>query len=385
MPKDQPVLPQFTPGQLTFPPIPTFQHTGNLAQELERGLKPVEAWHMYDCMLFVRFFEEMIVRLKDGKFDQLPGYKFIGATHLSLGQEGVAVGAMSALRPDDYITSTHRGHGHSVAKGYYWLQGVSNEELARFIGGEVDAEDRPGLLDCALQMHLNRAMAELFGKEEGYCRGRGGGMHIADFHMGHLGANAIVGGSYAIATGAAMAAQKLGSEKLCLCLVGDGAANNGIAHEAMNFAAMDQFQQGCPVIYLVENNQYGMTGQQRGEVTGVDYLARRGAAYNLEGMHAEVVNGMDVLCVRDAVARAAELCRSGEGPVLLECMTYRYMGHSLSDDRMSYRTPEEEQAWHEEDPLGRLEAQLLESGVATKDQIEIHRHLAADRIDRATI
>jgi len=348
-------------------------------------MTPEEAWDLFDCMLYIRFFEEMIIRLKDGKYDALPGYKFVGATHLSIGQEGVAVGAMSALRPDDLITSTHRGHGHTVAKGFYWLRGAANEQLAEFIGTEVDLNDRPGLLDCALQMHLNRAMAELFGKEEGYCRGRGGGMHIADFNMGHLGANAIVGGSYAIATGAAMACDKLGNGRLCLCLVGDGAANNGIAHEAYNFACMAQFPRGCPVIYLVENNQYGMTGQQVGEVTGIDHLARRGAGYDFDSMHAEVVNGMDVLAVRDAVRRAADLCRRGHGPVLLECVTYRYMGHSLSDDRTTYRSKEEERAWRAEDPIDRFESQLLATGLATEDKISIHRDLAADRIDRATL
>ncbi len=385
MPKHLDVFPKFTPAELTYAPVPVFQYQRTLADELAAGLDRAEAWGMFDCMLYIRFFEEMIVRLKDGKYDQLPGYKFIGATHLSIGQEAVAVGAMSALHGDDLITSTHRGHGHSVAKGYYWLQGASNEELAAFIGTEVDLEDRKGLLDCALQVHLNRAMAELFGKEEGYCRGRGGGMHIADFHMGHLGANAIVGGSYAIGAGAAMACDKLGNGKVCLTLVGDGATNNGIAHEAYNFAAMGQFERGCPVIFLVENNGYGMTGQQAGEVTGIDYLARRGSGYNLKNMHAEVVSGMDALAVREAVARAAELCRAGEGPVLLEAMTYRYMGHSLSDDRTTYRSKEEERAWREQDAIDRFERELLAAELATPDQIAVHRSLAADKIDRATL
>ena len=142
-------------------------------------------------------------------------------------------------------------------------------------------QPREELLACALQLHLNRTMAELFGKEEGYCRGRGGGMHIADFHVGHLGANAIVGGSFAIAAGAAMAAEKLGNGRVVPVFVGDGATNNGISHEACNFAAMDQFEHGCPVIFLIENNQYGMTGQQQGEVTGIDYLAQRGVGYTM--------------------------------------------------------------------------------------------------------
>ncbi|MEN6401787.1 MAG: dehydrogenase E1 component subunit alpha/beta [Armatimonadia bacterium] len=388
MPKDTDVYPDFQPGQITFQPIPMFQFSGDLNSELEAGLSREDAFKLLDHMLHIRFFEEMIIKLKNKKFKPLADYKFIGATHLSIGQEAIAVGTMSAINAQDYITSTHRGHGHSIAKGAFTLEKRDVKELAEFIGedaSQYDMSDRKGVLDCAMQEHLNRTMAELFGKEEGYCRGRGGGMHIADFHAGHLGANAIVGGSYAMATGAAMAASKLGDGKICVCLVGDGATNNGIAHEAMNFAAMDQFKKGCPVIFLVENNNYGMTGQQRGEVTGVDHLAQRGAGYNECNMHAEVVNGMSVLAVRDAITRAAKLCREGKGPVLLECMTYRYMGHSLSDDRTTYRTKDEEKAWQDIDPIETYQQALLDSGVATPDLIEIHRKLAHERVERATL
>lgn len=385
MPKDIPVLPDFSPGEITFPPIPLFAYKGNLKSEMQNGLTRAEAINLLDHMLHIRNFEEMIVKLKAGKFEPLASYKFIGATHLSIGQEAVAVGAISVLNPDDYITSTHRGHGHSIAKGAFTLEKQTPEYLLEFVHGEGDPKDAKGLLDCALQMHLNRTMAELFGKEEGYCRGRGGGMHIADFHAGHLGANAIVGGSYAIAVGAAMASMKLGNGRICLCFVGDGATNNGIAHEAYNFACQAQFKQGIPVIFLIENNQYGMTGQERGEVTGVEYLAQRGAGYNDVNMHAEVVNGMDVLAVRDAVRRAADLCRRGEGPVLLECMTYRYMGHSLSDTRETYRSEEEEQAWLKLDPIRLYVSQLVKNDVLSRDEVKVRRQLARERIERATL
>jgi 2-oxoisovalerate dehydrogenase E1 component len=382
------VYPDFTPGQITFPAILMFQYDGDLETEKTAGMTRDEALKLLDHMLHVRFFEEMIIRLKNKKFKPLVDYKFIGATHLSIGQEAVAVGTMAALNADDYITSTHRGHGHSIAKGAFALEKRSVEELAEFVGqdaSQYDLSDRKGVLDCAMQEHLNKTMAELFGKEEGYCRGRGGGMHIADFHAGHLGANAIVGGSYAMATGAAMAASKLRNGRVCVCLVGDGATNNGICHEAYNFAAQDQFEQGCPVIFLIENNQYGMTGQQRGEVTGVDYLAQRGAGYNEANMHAEVVNGMSVLAVRDAVSRAARLCREGKGPVLLECITYRYMGHSLSDDRTTYRSKNEETAWQDIDPVETYQRALVEAGIASADMIEIRRKLALERVERATL
>ncbi len=384
MPREIDVLPEFQPGQLTFPPIPKFVYTGDLAAEVAAGLTPEEALTLYDCLLYIRHFEQMVARLKQGKFEPLSDYKFIGATHLSLGQEAVAAGTMSAIRPHDYITSTHRGHGHSIAKGFYALLGAPEEQLSDFIGPDRAQEDDQ-LRQQAIQVHLNRAMAELFGKEEGYCRGRGGGMHIADFNVGHLGANAIVGGSYAIATGAAMTCDKLGNQRIVVCLVGDGAANNGICHEAYNFATMAQFERGTPVIFLIENNQYGMTGQQAGEVTGIDCLARRGAGYNLVNMHAEVVNGMDVLAVRDAVGRGAEVCRRGEGPVLLECMTYRYMGHSLSDTRETYRSKREEQAWAERDPLESFGNQLLQAEVATQQQLAERRQAVAQRIEQATL
>jgi len=390
MPKDIDVLPSFQRGLIEIPPIPQFTYTGDLGTELAADLPAEEALRIYDHMLHIRTFEETIVQLKSGRYKPLPDFRFIGATHLSIGQEAVAVGTMSAINPDDYITSTHRGHGHSIAKGAFALERADVEKLLQFLGEaaakhEFDRSDRTSVYEAALLEHLFRTMAELFGKEEGYCRGRGGGMHIADFHVGHLGANAIVGGSYAMATGAAMAADKLGNGRICVCLVGDGAANNGIAHESYNFAAMAQFKNGCPVVYLIENNQYGMTGQQVGEVTGILRLARRGAGYNDANMHAEVVNGMDPLAVRDAVARAAEKCRNGEGPVLLECLTYRYKGHSLSDNCETYRSDSEECAWLDIDPLKTFPQQLIENNVLDADGVEARKQAAAARVEKAAV
>ncbi len=387
MPKDIDVWPIFTPGELTFSPIPLFTYQNNLGDELNQGLSADDALGLYDCMVLIRALEEMVIRLKTGKFEPLPGYKYYGAAQVCVGQEAVATGAMSAIRPDDFITSTHRGHGHHIAKVVYALRAASAAELRESLGREVGTESCEELEELALREHLNQTMAELLGKEEGYCRGRGGGMHIADFQLGHLGANAIVGGSYAIATGAAMACQKLATDRLTLCLVGDGATNNGIAHESYNFATMAQFESGTPVIYLIENNHYGMTGQQQGEVTGLKYLAQRGAGYNDVNMHAEVVNGMDVLAVRDAVSRAAKVCRSGEGPVMLECHTYRYSGHSVreSDNRESYRSKEEEEMWLECDPIKHFRAQLLEHGLGTEDDLKAREDQVPQPIHEATI
>jgi len=368
MVKEIDVLPDFACRPIPLGEIKAFCYEGTAAQEIGRGITRDEAVSLLEWMLTVRSFEQMIVSLKDGSVKPYEGFSFSGATHLSLGQEAVAAGTMAALRGDDYITSTHRGHGHAIAKGGYALMRMEPERIAQWMGEEYAGQSREELLPRALQRHLTKTMAELLGREDGYCRGRGGGMHIADFNVNHLGANAIVGGSLGIATGAGLAVQKLAGDEVVCCLFGDGAANNGIFHESLNFAVMSQLPHGLPVIYLIENNQYGMTGQQRGEVCGVECLARRGAAYNDRNMHAEVVNGMDVLAVWDAVSRAAELCRTKQGPVLLECLTYRYMGHSLSDQRMKYRTPEEESAWRACDAIDCYQRQLIEAGALSEEE-----------------
>ena len=323
--------------------------------------------------------------MKQGKFLPCDGFQFTGATHLSIGQEAVAAGSIAAIRADDYITSTHRGHGHSIAKGAFKIYAMSRDELIAFLGDDkasVLPDDK--LVEHAIHLHLYKTMSELLGKEDGYCRGRGGGMHIADFNAGHLGANAIVGGSYAIGAGAALAQHVLGTGRVVLTLVGDGAANNGIAHEAMNFAVQAQFGKGLPVIFLVENNQYGMTGQQYKEVTGVRYLAQRGAGYNADNMHAEVVDGMNVLAVHDAVRRAAERCRRGDGPVLLECLTYRYLGHSLSDPRTTYRSPAEEKAWKDRDAIALFRAELVDAEVLSSDIADVETDSIRGKIREIT-
>ena len=371
------VLPIFTPGEITLPTIKKFQYQRSLVDELTAGTVTAEqAVQLLLQMQTIRSFEECIVDMKDGKWAPMEGFQFIGASHLSIGQEAVPVGVMNTIRKEDFITSTHRGHGHGIAKGYSALLEMTKEELLAWMEtseasatliAQARQDTREQVLERCIDLHLFKTFAELFGKEEGYCRGRGGGMHIADFHVGHLGANAIVGGSFAIAVGAAMAAQKLGRDQVCICFVGDGAVNNGIAGEALNFAAMDQFEKGCPVIFLVENNQYGMTGQQDKEVTGIDYLAQRAAGYARDAMHAEVVNGMSVLAVRDALQRAVTLCREGHGPVFIECETYRYYGHSLSDLRDTYRTREEEAAWRAQDAIDCFAKELVEAGILTAE------------------
>jgi len=388
--KDCSVLPDFSCGEITIPPIPKFSYSKNLKDELTAGLTKDEAIKYLEIMQVIRAFEDSIVRMKDGTWTPKEGFSFIGASHLSLGQEAVAVGALANINRFDHITSTHRGHGHGIAKAYYALMEMDKGELLEWIKLSTDDDSevlsqlsglsRDEIYEKAIDIHIYKTYAELFGKEEGYCRGRGGGMHIADFNVGHLGANAIVGGSFAIAVGAAMANEKLGNGKVCVCFVGDGAVNNGIAGEALNFAAQSQFKNGCPVIFLVENNQYGMTGQQAGEVTGIDFLAQRAAGYAKNNMHAEVVNGMDILAVRESIARGVELCRKGEGPVFIECETYRYYGHSLSDLRDTYRTKEEEAAWRDNDAIDCYVKQIVDAGVMTKEEAEAFLNSVTERV-----
>jgi TPP-dependent pyruvate/acetoin dehydrogenase alpha subunit len=255
-----------------------------------------------------------------------------GSSHAALGQEAVAVGACAALAPDDYITSTHRGHGHAIAKG----------------------------------ADLGRMMAEILGRSDGYCRGKGGSMHIADFSIGMLGANGIVGGGFGLAAGAALSAQLRGDERVALCFFGDGAINQGAFHEISNLAAIWRL----PLILLCENNQFAMSARVTATVAGGD-LANRALAYGFPG---ENVDGMDVLAVREAVGRAAQRARAGDGPTLIVAECFRFAGH-FSADTMAYRTREEADPWLERDPVASFRHTMIEQGVV--DEAE------ADSIERA--
>jgi TPP-dependent pyruvate/acetoin dehydrogenase alpha subunit len=262
----------------------------------------------YRLMLTIRLFEETVETLfAEGKIG--------GTTHPAAGQEAVAVGACAALAKGDYVTSTHRGHGHMIARG-----------------GD------PNLI-----------MAELFGKATGYSRGRGGSQLMADLSLGFLGSNGITGGGIPIATGAALSSQLRKSGQVALCFFGDGASNQGTFHESLNLAGLWKL----PVVYLCENNLYAMSTPVA-EAVPVPDIAVRAAAYALPG---RVVDGNDVMAVRDAVAEACARARRGEGATLLECKTYRFSGHSRGDPRR-YRTREEEAAWREKDPLLRVKGEL---------------------------
>jgi len=278
--------------------------------------------HMYRQMAAIRDFEEHANDLYQRAL--MPGL-----THLYQGEEAVAVGICAALRPDDYITSTHRGHGHCLAKGA--------------------APDR--------------MFAELLGKEAGYCRGKGGSMHIADPDTGNLGANAIVGGSAGIATGAAFAAKTLGSGRVCVCFFGEGALGQGVLYEVMNLAKLWVL----PVIYVCENNMYNEYTHYS-ETTAGEILARPAAF----GIPAESVDGQDVRAVYAAAARLVNGARNGEGPGFLLANTYRYRGHHVGDiNREYYRAKQEEQQWlSQRDPIKILGDWMIQQKITDSAALE---------------
>jgi len=384
--------PDFKKRTIKLKNITAYQYDKNIADELKaKNVSKAELMEMYESMLVIREFEEMILKCRTGAYEIISDYDYRGPTHLSIGQEATAAGACSVLSISDMITSTHRGHGDSIAKGFHAIKRMNDEELKERCP-EFSNLKGEQLREAVMEDHVYRTIAELFGKETGYGKGRGGGMHIADFRVGHLGANAIVGGGIPIATGASMVCridENMHDNVVC-SFAGDGAYANGVVLESLNWAAQEQFtgdiartKFGLPIIYVIVNNHFGMTGRADGEVNGLDYLARRAAGFSNNNMHAEVVNGMDVLAVRDAITRAKEVIAKGEGPVLLELDTYRYYGHSLSDPRNEYRTREEEARWKEVDPVDVFRSELKKSKAFTEKQLKTIEQKVADRNARA--
>lgn len=274
--------------------------------------------YIYRKMLEIRFFEEKVY--------ELYGQNLVpGTIHLYAGEEAVAVGVCANLRNDDYIVSTHRGHGHCIAKG----------------------------------ARLDKTMAEILGKKTGYCKGKGGSMHIADFSIGMLGATAVVGAGIPIASGAGLSIKLRGTDQVVACFFGDGASNQGTFHEGINLAAT----WGLPVLFVCENNLYAM-GTRQSQVMLIENVADRAQAYGIPGV---TVDGNDVLAVCDAAREAVERARAGKGPTLIECKTYRHKGHSRVDPA-TYRPKEEVSEWLTRDPIVRLRTQLFETHKLTEEE-----------------
>jgi len=289
---------------------------------------------MYRQMLTIRFFEETVF--------ELYGQNLVpGTIHLYAGEEAAAVGVCANLRKDDYVTSTHRGHGHCIAKG----------------------------------ARLDKTMAEILGRKTGYCKGKGGSMHIADFSVGMLGATAVVGAGIPIATGAGLSIKLRGTDQIAICFFGDGASNQGTFHEGINLAAIWHL----PVVFVCENNLYAM-GTRQTRVMLIDNIADRAAGYGIPGV---VVDGNDVLAVYEAARVAVERARQGGGPTLMECKTYRLRGHSRFDPA-AYRPKDEVNEWLRKDAIARFQAKLLEMGIITEAEVQRTVEKARNDVEEAT-
>ncbi|MBI4306171.1 MAG: thiamine pyrophosphate-dependent dehydrogenase E1 component subunit alpha [Chloroflexi bacterium] len=288
-------------------------------------------------MWLIRNFEETVIKAyTSGEFG--------GAAHPYIGEEAVAVGACVALRDDDYIAGNHRSHGHPIAKG-----------------GDV-----------------KKAMAEIFGRRDGYCKGKGGSMHLADFSVGILGESGIVASSVPVATGAALAAKLQKKDFVSLVFFGDGASNQGACHEAMNLASIWKL----PAIFVCENNQYAVTTPYKSTVSS-EHIADRAQAYNMPGV---LVDGQDCIAMFEAATEAVKRARSGAGPTLIEALTYRFEEHSLGLGRIrrsEYRTIDEVAEWRKRDPIKIHEGRLLEMKVASQSEIDAVREATKSAVDEA--
>ena len=292
------------------------------------------AGHIYLTMARIRAFEFKALKLFEEN-------KLRGSVHLYIGEEAVASTVCSHLTNDDYIASTHRGHGHCIAKG----------------------------------ARLDMAMAELMGKATGYCKGRSGSMHIADFTQGNLGANAIVGGGIPIAVGAALSAKMQKQDRVAVSFFGDGASNEGTFHESLNMASVWKL----PIIFVCENNGYGIS-VPTWQSTSVENISDRAHGYNMPG---ETVDGNDVEAIDAAIERAIKRARAGEGPSLIECKTYRWLGHWTGDPQ-TYRTREEVEEWKKKDPMKRWREKLIAEGMYTEAELDAMLKAADDETAAAT-
>jgi len=286
---------------------------------------------MLKTMETIRMFESRVAELF--ALGKLPGF-----IHLYIGEEAVATGVCAHLVKGDYITSTHRGHGHLIAKGG----------------------------------HLDLMMAELYGKRTGYCKGKGGSMHIADVDLGILGANGIVGGGPPLASGAGFAIQYQGKDNVAVCFFGDAASNQGTTHEGMNMSSVWKL----PVVFVCENNLYGISVSQKMHQNITD-VADRAKAYDMPGV---VVDGNDVIAVHEAAGEAIARARAGKGPSLVECKTYRHRGHFEGDPEV-YRSKEEKDFWKAKDPIPRYEKILLDMKVMSADQIATLKKEISDKVE----
>ncbi len=319
----------YSPGEI----IEEFGISSSKKREILDQLPPGTVLWMLEKMFLTRYFEEMAE-------DLYARGQVHGTMHLSIGMEASPIGSIAAIRPSDLILHHHRGHGHTIAKG-------------------VD---------------INLMMGEFLGKQPGYCHGRGGSMHIFDKANGNLGATGIVGAMFSTAVGIGLSLKMRHEDRILLCFFGDGATNEGEFHESMNLAALWKL----PIVFICDNNQYGMSMAAE-KVMNVRHVADRMGAYNIP---AKTVDGNEVLAIYDAVKTAVEWVRAGNGPSVVENLSYRWRGHSKSD-RNLYRTSEEIAEWQRNDPIQRFARFLLEQQILTSTQVEETEERARETIKLA--
>ncbi|MGI6707278.1 MAG: alpha-ketoacid dehydrogenase subunit alpha/beta [Clostridia bacterium] len=373
-------------GKITFKDIPVNQYNKTIEDEKANYSKE-DFLRIFRDMAIIREFETMINLIKTtGEYNGI-SYNHPGPAHLSIGQEASAVGQTYLLTKDDFIFGSHRSHGEILAKGLSAIEQLSDDELMEIMESYFDGailrivegkQKNPNdVKELATDFLVYGTLAEIFARETGFHKGLGGSMHAFFTPFGIYPNNAIVGGSAGIAMGAALYKKVNQKKGIVISNVGDAALGCGPVWEAINMAAMDQFTElweegykgGLPIIFNFFNNQYGMGGQTAGETMGYQILARFGAGVNPDQLHAERVDGFNPLAVIDAIRRKKKILEENRGPVLLDTLTYRFLGHSPSD-ASSYRTKEEIQAWMDVDPLITYRQQLVDAKVATDDEFE---------------
>ncbi len=398
MPKSLFVDPAETlaPGKITFKDIPVNQYNKTIKDERKR-YKDEDLVRIYRDITVLREFESMLSLIKtQGVYNGIET-TYPGPAHLSVGQEAAAVGQAYLLDQNDFSFGSHRSHSEILAKALSCIHKLSEQDLMTimegFLGGSaLRATEKLGpvkdVKELAIRFILYGTLSEIFARETGFHKGMGGSMHAFFLPFGIYPNNAIVGGSAAIATGAALFKKVNGKQGIVVCNSGDGSMARGPVWEAMNFAAMDQFHTlweshkgGMPILYNVFNNSYGMGDQTRGETMGYDMLARIGSGVSPTQFHAERVNGFNPLAVIDAMERKLEILRKGEGPVMLDTLTYRYSGHSVSDQN-AYRTKEEIEAWQAIDPIITYRQGLVDAGVTGDSDLEA---ILAETAERMTL
>ncbi|MFP4140806.1 MAG: alpha-ketoacid dehydrogenase subunit alpha/beta [Planctomycetota bacterium] len=386
-------------GQIEFTPIPINQYARSVKDELSTYSKDDLLGIQYD-MQVIRTFESMLNDIKlRGSWEGIE-YTHKGPAHLSIGQEASAVGQAFLLGPDDHIYGSHRSHGEILAKGLSAIRKMEDDRLMEimksYLGGStlkvVEGDAGGDTTSLAIDYLVYGALAEIFARQTGFNKGMGGSMHAFFPPFGIYPNNAIVGGSGDISVGAALYKHVRKKPGIVIGNIGDASAGCGPVWEGICFATMDQFKKlwdeahrgGLPLILNFQNNFYGMGGQPVGETMGFEVLARLGAGVNPEQMHAERVDGYNPLAVVDAIRRKKEVLAAGDGPVLLDTLTYRYSGHSPSD-ASAYRTKEEIEAWREHDPLVTYAEGLIEAGVCTREDIDKIESDVEDVIRKAVL